>query len=1272
MRVRRLQSYLTERNLLKKSALDDIKNLTLGVDALYFLRTCSELKDVLSDVSGCISPCIFHLIDKQCEHFKSLNIEVIFVFDGITPRAHKLFSAPVHQNIEEGWLYYVNREKKLSNSNFEKVSNICNSDVSFILFHYLKNKGFKCMYAPYLAISQLSYFVHIHLIDLVFGPPTIILQNVSKVILNFEWKENYFEWVDLLFLLKIWNVTNEQLLDACLLAGTEYCLTFPYLNLSHFNHGRNEFSFETAIEFIKQASLVRYLEHLPNDEVGANHIQGYCVCKALLKFPIVLLCSGEVDFFSNSGEVKGDDLEASCQGGKQMDGEREDRSKGEAVENSRNVDVHGVKNGDSVHNSLRHGDGAEGKDDAPTLEETRKVGKDSRGVSPSCGEAGRPAPSGQLDRPGDAISPGKGANEGHAEASKNVTIAYKEGGTVRSGEESNAPQRKSYNNGEADKNNVGCFVSSSDHMQKNEPLIPRNGANCLNKEEMSGEGNLKGKTKTKEEKEEEKKSFNVEQVIPENYLKVVGAKFPTSVYYLMSIGLLSKKILCVLALGEWIDYTHPIIDSFEYRDSLMDLREYRCRMLGLISVKLNPFFYKRKIKFFDYGYYVNNILDGKDNFTYLDVQLVDGFLWDINKANVSEEIKRQNISKVDLQFILRWHLYSESRSISLVCGVPESDEGSACGRSGNSTRSGSSGRGSRSGDSRRSGGNGRVTGEAAQSSGGYTGDEQDVEDGSIVGGSSDGEDISNTGDASDVESAAKGESRSDQLTKHYNDYYKKLLNVSNQNFESILSLVYYMFLENLGIFTKNCGVTVFGLLLSEVRNKDIDSNILIIFELLKFGFLTTEPLVPPNGKSYPENAYASVLKCKDLTEQDKKSVTLLSRIYSLYNVDIDKRTTYDGLIDFDLCAFFAVVKIIKKTLRQLLQACVANVLISNMDLIHLFPENLYNPNDSSISGFFVTHHLMGVLTKYFLLFNFDDLEKGEKTTFRNGSGGSTSESETTTSERAHGGGVKSAAVVEGKVQSEMIMGDAEENNSKINHISRDGRDEKVAQGDSPLPLQNGEVSKMEPVEQRDFQELKKNSSRSDSNKHNEEVESSDANSWKGCTTRNNKPNEDNAYEGDSTVEEVCIDQGKGFIGGEIQGEGSGSNSDDIVGGSGARRRSSEGAGSDSYECEEAEKGGRRDGHYPKGEDNSQNNFNEFEKAVRKNFPSFLNPIIDLCNAINTWRDHLSLITQLEKHTNVYDLVSDLKAADQFLQKKIHYIGLDKTTAYRNICASNNA
>ncbi|KOB89322.1 hypothetical protein PFDG_04872 [Plasmodium falciparum Dd2] len=66
------------------------------------------------------------------------------------------------------------------------------SDISFLLFHYLKYKGYDCICAPYLAISQLAYFLEINLVDIVFGPPTLGLHNATKIISNIVWQEKLF------------------------------------------------------------------------------------------------------------------------------------------------------------------------------------------------------------------------------------------------------------------------------------------------------------------------------------------------------------------------------------------------------------------------------------------------------------------------------------------------------------------------------------------------------------------------------------------------------------------------------------------------------------------------------------------------------------------------------------------------------------------------------------------------------------------------------------------------------------------------------------------------------------------------------------------------------------------------------------------------------------------------------------------------------------------------------------------------------------------------
>ncbi|CRG99589.1 conserved Plasmodium protein, unknown function [Plasmodium relictum] len=1263
MRVRRLQTYLTEHNLLKKSSLDSIRNLTLGVDALYFLRTSNDLKDILCDVSGCIPPCIFHLIDKQCEYFEKLNINLIFVFDGITPKAHKLFSAQFHQNMDQGWFHYVNDEKKLSYKNFSQVSNICNSDLTFLLFHYLKSKGYKCIYAPYLAISQLSYFLEINIIDIILGPPTIVLQNIQKVILNFVWKKNYFEWVDLYHLLKTWNINKEQFIDACLLAGTEYCLTFPYLNLSHFNHGNPQFNFETSIEFIKQSPLISYLQHFPNEELRNNHIDGYCVCKTLIKFPVVLLCNGEVDFFTPDKDcinMKLKNENPFLNGiNKESNNKITDINKSKKDVNEKNKKISNVSTTNlnienSSKNCVRNSDISINNNTQLADENSEKQNNNDNlkcSYSINCNNIN--------DTEKNDMNNSESNNPNKSEKlMKNVddsllTNKKKNAHYPNIDENQNSGNNNLINSSDNEYNssrNGNKYLSKNDNNSAENNLTDKNsfvlnGNNDSSNEEKNNHdvnlndknGNI-SKNSSKENDNDNTLCDNknllsnkssIYNLAPYDYIKVVGAKFPTCVYYLMSVGLISKKLLCALALGEWIDYSHPIIDSYEYRDSLIDLREYRCRILGLISIKLNPFFYKRKIKFFDYGYYINNIWDKNNKWTFLDIDLVDGFLWKINKDNVTEEMKRQNNNKIDLQFTLRWHLYSESNDISLVHKANE-----------------------------------------------LSNDEQNLDDKN--------EKTLNHENSSETNDLENGENNKniysfDKKIRNYNDYYKNLLNTNNQNFNSFLCLVYFMFLENLGIFTKNCGVTLFGLLLSEVKNKNIDSNILIIFELLKFGFLTTQPLLPPNGRSYPKNAYSSVMNNKNLAPQDKKSVLLLSRIYSLYNANIDQQKTYDGLIDFDLCAFFSVVKIIKKTLRQLLQACVANVLISNMELIHILPENLYSPFDTNISGFFVTHHLMGVLTKFFLLFNFDDLKK------------------------------KKSSLNE--TPDKTINLNENSNNDNNNNLCNDNSNTIEKKKDNPDSYfldeknqkQNCDLSKMEVKNK-----LNNNSNSNDLNNVKMHIEKSDNNnsyeshsniidnensfneSEKKCINKiksadQNHISEDKFIEKDTKMmDEVNKNDAKNNKKDTIENfhvgiscENKNNKSDFCVNLNDhydnnimENKEYSESINNrDNNENKDYEKSQHSCDENP--QDALSDNFNEFEKALRKNFPSFLDPIIDLCNAINTWRDHLSLIAQLEKHTNVYDLVSDLKAADKFLEKKIHYIGLHKTPTYINICSSYN-
>lgn len=1138
MRVRHLQTYLNEQRMLRKSSVDNIRNIALGIDALYFLRNSNEYKDTLCNVAGFISSRFCHYLDEQCARFEKNNISLIFVFEGMTTKAHKLFSSQVQQNIDQGWNHYVNGDKKWALKHFSQVSTHCISDMLYLMFHYLKRKGIKCIYSPYLATAQLAYFYEVGLIDLIFGPPTVLLFDLHIVVVNIMWKKNVIEWLYLPRMLKAWNITKEQFLDACLMAGTEYCLTFPYLNLPHFNGGQVQFNFGTALEFVKQAPLISYLRHFPDEELKEHHINGYCICKSLIKFPVAMLITGRVGFYKKG--ISSDEIN-SC----------------DAKKNSLKGNVEGKKDYDLSHKENDREKEKE-KEHSPKWSDMNDEYEREQGISVFC----------EKDRGRKGINEKKNGDSANDETekrkcednpkTKTVGLSTNESGTILKSAK--------------DESGTGGEVANANikHLLKDGSFVSN-----TNKEDDLKNKKYSGWNEDKEIdffKNEGLIKTNNAMIIPSDYVNVVGAKLPSGAYYLMAEGLLSKKILTAIALGEWIDDSHPIIDSCEYRDTLVDLREYRCKILGLIVIKLNPFFHHRKIKFWDTERRVSGLREKNSVFILCDMDLKDGLLWKINKNNVAEEIARQNVKEVDLQFVLKWHVQRHREGVPLIYKYEELDEIN------------------RSRDAKDY--------EETNGKTGKTNDSNSKANNMNNKSSTNTKNNKGTNTEQRERGENSGESGSNyENIKKYNDYYKNILNMNNQSFNSFLTLAYFMFLEKLNIFTKGCGVTLFGLLLSESTSKQMDSTLLVIFELLKLGYLESQPLLPLSGKSYPKNAYTPVMNNKNLSNQDKKSVLLLSRIFSLFDVKLDSQNNYEGLIDFDLCAFFAVVKIIKKTLRQLLQACIANLLLTNMELIEILPPCLFTVLDEHIYGFFSTNYVMGILVKYFLLFTFPDLKNKDKMKTK------------TKAKAANGNNDESAN--EGKGNET-----AEQSGSSGDKVTANEEAEKSCEANQKK--RETECTSYE-VDNHVDKELEENG-KEDAEKKNKDkgnIDANDRNMNNGnmCNS-NEKPN--------ATGVEKNGEEQNNIEHNELEEEG------------------------DAY-WEET------------------NNFEEFEKTLKKNFPSVIDPIKSLCESIYLWKLHLNLIVKLENHTNVYNIVSDLKAANNFLEEKIRYVGLHKTKMYIDIC-----
>jgi len=135
----------------------------------------------------------------------------------------------------------------------------------------------------------LAHFAEQGVVSTVFGPPGLLLYGVQSVVIHINSPQLTFEWVDLESVLQKWQITRDQFVDACMLAGTEYCLTYPYLNLGHFQPAApGRFNFDAAVYIIKQAPLINWVQTFPTEDMKNDHVDGYCICKVLVQNSPVL------------------------------------------------------------------------------------------------------------------------------------------------------------------------------------------------------------------------------------------------------------------------------------------------------------------------------------------------------------------------------------------------------------------------------------------------------------------------------------------------------------------------------------------------------------------------------------------------------------------------------------------------------------------------------------------------------------------------------------------------------------------------------------------------------------------------------------------------------------------------------------------------------------------------------------------------------------------------------------------------------------------------
>ncbi|CAD7964932.1 unnamed protein product [Amoebophrya sp. A120] len=294
MRVRHLQSHLSDQHMIKQEQLGKLSGFRMGIDAVFWLRSIQALKDPFADAIGGVPPGIFGFVDKELQNFERKGIKPLFVFQGMTPPAQQqMYIHRLDSQMDRAWNCLAKGQRSEAQKCFAVSTSRINSDFVYFLYHHLKAKNYDCFQAPYFAGAQLAHFAEQGLINSVFGPPGLLLYGIEKCVIHIDFGKQTFDWLGLDVILNKWQITLPQFVDACMLAGTEYCLTYPFLNQDQYIQqqsnamqnigGNSRFNFEAAVVIIKHAPLVNWLETFPTEEMKNDHIEGYCTCKVLIK-----------------------------------------------------------------------------------------------------------------------------------------------------------------------------------------------------------------------------------------------------------------------------------------------------------------------------------------------------------------------------------------------------------------------------------------------------------------------------------------------------------------------------------------------------------------------------------------------------------------------------------------------------------------------------------------------------------------------------------------------------------------------------------------------------------------------------------------------------------------------------------------------------------------------------------------------------------------------------------------------------------------------------
>mgnify|MGYP001554559431 CR=1 FL=1 len=129
-------------------------------------------------------------------------------------------------------------------------------------------------------------------IHAIYGATELQMLDVDHIITSVDLEKGSFAWISKRSVLQDLQLTDDQFLDACILAGCDYCSTFPMLTSDLMN-----FNFKMAYDTVRVHGsgyiAVRMFAHHP-ELLKVRYEDVFCRVKSAMRHHLVMATDGTV------------------------------------------------------------------------------------------------------------------------------------------------------------------------------------------------------------------------------------------------------------------------------------------------------------------------------------------------------------------------------------------------------------------------------------------------------------------------------------------------------------------------------------------------------------------------------------------------------------------------------------------------------------------------------------------------------------------------------------------------------------------------------------------------------------------------------------------------------------------------------------------------------------------------------------------------------------------------------------------------------------------